>query len=260
MRHATRFVLVASILAAMNLAACSCGAPPGRSDGGRGADTGAPVDTGPRSDTGVVDPDANAPVDANADAWLDRTAFCMGMGPPVIVGDATLGTETCAGSIASRVFNNSVCSCENTNVVGYLQTRSFHSGTGMTDTSAGAPVGVDRDYLTGGYADIGGSFVVSGTSGVAFAGYLKVGGDARFGGNVNAAGYINISRDFWVLGNVTNIGLLAVHRDLHQPSGRTLATFPMIDGSTIRTRQGVWASPPQVDLPVLFENMCRENL
>jgi hypothetical protein len=247
MQRTTALALLSLLGLVANVAACSCSAPPGaRRDGGVGPDedTGVPTDA-PRSDTSAPEGDAFVPVDANdVDAWLDREAFCMGMGPPVIVGDATLGTDTCAGSIATRVFNNSVCSCEDTNVVGYLHTRSFDSGVGTMDTAAGAPVGVDRNYLTGGYADIGGSFVVSGTSGVTFGGYLKVGGDARFGGNVNAAGYIDIARDFWVLGNVTNIGLLSVDRDLHQPSGRTLATFPDIGGSTIR---GSFAVDPPCD-------------
>jgi hypothetical protein len=234
MRAATLFVFVSLLLWVSSIAACSCAAPPGaRRDGGSGTTDTGPLPDGARPDTELPEVDANAPIDGNVDAWLDREAFCMGMGPPVIVGDATLGTDTCAGSIATRVFNNSVCSCLDTNVVGYLHTRSFDSGLGTMDTGAGAPVGVDRNYLTGGYADIGGSFVVSGAAGVTFGGYLKVGGDARFAGNVNAAGYIDIARDFWVLGNVTNIGLLSVARDLHQPSGRTLATFPDIGGSTI---------------------------
>ncbi len=234
MSMTARLASVACALATLNLAACSCSAPPGtRQDGGGTVDTGVEIDA-PGTDGGV-DTDSAVDVDADVDAWLDREAFCMGMGPPVVVGDATLGTDTCAGSIATRVFNNSVCSCEDTNVVGYLRTRSFHSGVGASDTGAGAPVGVDRNYLTGGYADIGGSFVVAGTAGVTFGGYLEVGGDARFGGNVNAAGYIDIARDLWVLGNVTNIGLLSVARDVHQPSGRTLATFPVIGGTTIHT-------------------------
>jgi len=219
-----------------NLSACSCSAPPVtpmRPPRDSGTDD---VDGAePSIDTGRPRPDApSAEVDLGFDAYVDREAFCMGMGPAVIVGDAALGTASCAGAIAARVFNNAVCSCENTNVVGYLRTRSFDSGLGTSDTAAGAPVGVNRQYTTGGYADVGGSFVVAGTTGVQFLGYLKIGGDGRFAGNVNAAGYIDIARDLWVLGDVTNIGLLSVDRDLHQPAGRVLATFPDIGGSTIR--------------------------
>lgn len=235
-----RIVIASSLFFVANFAACSCSAAPGaRGDGGGvGSDLGALVDGAPRTDLG------GGETDANVDAHIDRAAFCMGMGPPVTVGDDTLGTVTCAGAIATRVFNNSVCSCEDTGVIGYLRTRSFDSGMGTSDTGAGAPVGVDRQYTTGGYADVGGSFTVSGATGVGFAGYLKVGGDARFAGDVNAAGYIDIARDFWVLGNVTNLGLLQVARDLHQPPGRTLATFPLIGGTTDR---GAFAVSPPCD-------------
>jgi len=233
MRTITAWVLI-SMLAA--LAGCNCGgAPPGRpgADGSTGGDGSVPGMDGSSSgeDTGL-------------DARIDRVAFCMGMGPAVIVGDATVGTDTCAGAIASRVFDNAICTCQNANVAGYLRTRSFDSGMGTMDRAAGAPVGIDGDYLTGGYADIGGSFVVAGTAGVTFGGYLEVRGDARFAGDIHAAGYIHVARDLWVLGNVTNIGLLAIDRDLHQPSGRTLATFPTIGGSTLR---GTFSVEPPCD-------------
>lgn len=251
-----------SVLVTVWVAACStpgAGVPrDGASgDGDGGTTTG--MDGGGGADSG-----GTTTADAGTDARIDRTAFCMGMGPPVIVGDATLGTETCAGSIATRVFDHAVCTCQDTNVVGYLRTRSFDSGMGMGETAAGGPVGVNRDYLTGGYADVGGTFVVAGSSGVRFGGYLDVGGDARFAGNVNAASYIHIRRDLWVLGNVTNIGLLDVDGDVHQPSGRTLTTFPQIGGSIIRTPFTVDApcgcAPSDiVDIAALVEHARTEN-
>jgi hypothetical protein len=218
-------------------AACSAeGGEPRARDAGAGGDPDAGGTDAPAADRDAGPArDGDTPADAGTDGPIDREAYCMGEGPPVIVGDETMDTDTCAGAIASRVFSNSICTCEDANIAGYLKTRSFHSGMMMSDTTAGAPVGIDRNYLTGGYADVGGTFVVSGPAGVRFGGYLDVGGDARFGADVNAAGYIHVRRDLWVLGNVTNIGLLRVDRDVHQPSGRTLATFPDIRGSTIRT-------------------------
>jgi len=175
----------------------------------------------------------DAGFDAGFDAAIDREAFCMGRGPIITVGDSTRMTDTCVGAIATRVFDNAVCSCMNANVAGYLRTRSFDSGMGTMDTAAGAPVGINGEYTTGGYADVGGTFVVAGAGGIRFGGYLQVGGDARFGGDVNAISYIDVKRDLWVEGNVTNIGLLSVDGDVHQPSGRRLSTFPDIGGSRI---------------------------
>ena len=202
-------------------------------DGSTGTDGAVGTDAGTPGDAGF---------DAGFDAAIDREAFCMGRGPVVTVGDSTMTTETCAGAIASRVFDNAICSCMDTNVAGYMRTRSFDSGMGMMDTAAGAPVGINGNYTTGGYADVGGTFVVAGSAGIRFAGYLEVGGDARFGGNVDAISYIDIKRDLWVQGDVTNIGLLEVDGDVHQPSGRRLATFPRIGGSRI-------SSPFTIDPP-----------
>jgi hypothetical protein len=178
--------------------------------------------------------------DSAVDTGIDREAFCMGRGPVVTVGDSTTSTDTCAGAIASRVFDHALCSCDDTNVVGYLETRSFDSGMGTMETAAGAPVGVNEEYLTGGYADVGGSFVVAGNGGVDFGGYLTVGGDAMFGGDLRAIGVIEIDRDLSVAGDVTHIGPLRVGRDFRH-SG-TVLTFADVDGST--TSGAVTVDPP----------------
>ena len=235
-----------SAWAALMVAGCSCGDGGGpRRDAGDATDAslvdGSSFDAAPAEDAAPLDAPV-APTDTGFDARIDRTAFCMGMGPAVLVGDTTSSTATCAGSIAARVFDHALCTCTDANVGGYMRTRSFDSGVGPMDTASGAPVGIDQTYTTGGYADVGGSFVIAGSTSVRFAGYLKVGGDARFGGDVQAASYIDVDRDLWVLGDVTNLGLLSVGRDVHQPSGRTLATFPDIGGSRIR-------SPFTVDPP-----------
>jgi hypothetical protein len=226
---------LASLLALA--AGCSCSSSTGaRHDGGPEGPDGNGADLGGLSDTAIVVPDTGTPEpDVGNDAYVDRTTFCMGRGPAVIVGDSSMTTATCAGAIASRVFSSSICACTDANVVGYLRTRSFDSMMSTMDMDTGAPVGVDQHYTTGGYADVGGSFTVAGASGVTFGGYLDVAGDARFGGNVDAASYIHIHRDFWVEGNVTNIGYLQIDRDLHQPTGHTLLTFPSIGGRTVHT-------------------------
>lgn len=216
-------------------AACSCADEPrgARRDGG-----GDPVDGSTPDIDAPIPPGTDGgppPGPDTPDARIDRTAFCMGMGPPVIVGDSTMSTETCAGSIATRVFDNSLCSCEDTNIVGYLHTRSFDSMVpGSTDDDWGAPVGVNRNYLTGGYADVGGTFVVAGTAGVTFGGYLRVRGDARFGGNITAVGYIRSYRDLWVRGNIVLAGVVTADRDLYAQPSSFIGAVTDVGGSTRR--------------------------
>lgn len=215
------------VVLALFASGCSCSAA------GAGRDGGASLADGAIADGAIADTRSpRADASTRSDAIVTRDEFCMGRGPAVVVGDATIMTETCAGSIASRVFDHAVCSCEDTNVVGYLHTRSFDSGGAGTEDAYGAPVGVDRNYFTGGYADIGGSFTVAGSDSVGFAGYLRVGGDARFGGDVTAIGRIEIARDFWLAGSVPLTVSVDVERDLHQPAGETLGIFSSVGGST----------------------------
>jgi len=212
-----------------------CAAKGGTGTDGGGSDTGLGDGSTDTSVDSTTTPDTTpgdgSPTDTPADTRIDREAFCMGRGPVVTVGDSTMMTDTCAGAIASRVFDHALCSCTDTNIVGYLRTRSFDSGMGAMDTAAGAPVGVNGNYLTGGYAEVGGTFVVAGTGGVDFGGYLEVGGDAMFGGNLRAIGVIDIGRDLWVGGDVTHLGTLDVARDFYR--GGSVLTFPDIGGSTI---------------------------
>lgn len=219
-----------SLWAATAATGCSCSTPMGTHHDagthhevdGNGFDVRIPdVDTGTTAlrDTGV-------------DAYVDRMTFCAGRGPAVLVGDMTIGTPTCAGAIASRVFDNAMCTCTNANVGGYLRTRSFHSGMGTMDMAAGAPVGINETDTTVGYTDIGGTLVIAGAGGVNFGGYLEVDGDAHFGGRVQAAGYIRVHRDLWADGNVTCLGAVTVDRDANLTPGHNLITFPSVGGST----------------------------
>lgn len=232
------WVWVLGAMLALAAGACSCAddSRP-RRDGG-GVD---PIDAGPEPGVDAPVPPGTdggpPPLPDAPDARIDRTMFCMGMGPPVIVGDSTMSTATCAGAIATSVFDNSVCSCDDTNIVGYLRTRSFDSGVpGSSDDDWGAPVGVNRNYLTGGYADIGGSFTIATSSATTFAGYLRIRGDGRFGGDISAIGRVDVYRDLWILGSVALTVEANVTGDLHQPTGR-LFGFPTssVGGSTIRS-------------------------
>ena len=111
--------------------ACSASTNSGDNDGARGPGDGAvvPGDGGAGRDVGVMTRggnDGSATSDAAADT---RAGYCMGAGPPVLVGDSDAGVPggTCVASIAQRVFTNAVCSCTDAGVVGYFRTRSWRT-------------------------------------------------------------------------------------------------------------------------------------
>lgn len=68
------------------------------------------------------------------DAWdpdQTREEYCMGSGPPVVVGDQG-GTTTgvCTGDIAQTTFRFALCVCEDYSSSGALTTDSFDSSQG----------------------------------------------------------------------------------------------------------------------------------
>src|SRR5262245_41280044 len=77
--------------------------------------------------------------------------------------------DVCASSVAAETFTSALCSCEDANITGYLRTRGRRSGSG--EELPGGNVGVNRDYVTAGYADVGGSFAVAGNRDVLFGGF-----------------------------------------------------------------------------------------
>ena len=107
-----RLFIALFVVSLASLAGCSCSAPAGmtRRDGGGTGRDGAVESDASRDVDGArpPGPDASEPVDLGFDARIDRTAFCMGMGPPVLVGDAVTGTMTCAGAIATRDVTPSI--------------------------------------------------------------------------------------------------------------------------------------------------------
>ncbi len=237
------FLLVAL---AIGGAACSAGIAPSpygnNGDGGvRGPDSGRFDNPNPGGGPGGGPGITMLPP---VDPMDPRLQYCNGAGPTIQLQDNTVQTtvQTCSGAIADRVFTYAVCTCDDTEIAGFLSTRSFDSYLGTGEIAQGGPVGVNDSYVTAGYADIGGSFTVAGANAVQFAGYLAVGGDMRFGGDLTAAGYIRADRDAYFAGNVTVPGYMEIHGDLHQPLGMRLLTVPNITGQT--HSEGVAIPPP----------------
>jgi len=131
---------------------------------------------------------------------------------------------TCEPTTAARTFSRALCSCEDTNVAGFLHTRSFRSGTAADATERlGGSVGVNRNYITGGLADVGGDFIVSGPRDTLFGGLLAVGRDLRFRPAFDVAGAVGVGGDVHLQGSLRALGLIGIQGDLHRsPDSRFL--------------------------------------
>lgn len=173
---------------------------------------------------------SSATVDANGLGVDSRAAYCAGSGPPVTVGDNVSGVPECTGAIAEITFSHALCTCQDTSVQGVLATDSFNSNVASYQPGQnGAPVGVNRDFITAGVPDIGGSLSVDGPNGVTLAGAAEVHGDFEVQGNLTLAGVSTVSRDLWVGGNLTTAGVIDVGRDLHE--GGNSLTLGIVDVS-----------------------------
>ncbi len=196
----------------------------GAGSGGKGAQDSAIPDAGLQD---AADPDAG-------DGAVTWEEFCEGGGPPVKVVDTrpTTPGDMCTGTIARRLFDHSLCTCEEVSFAGYLKTQSFDSSLGPAVVKAGAPVGVNDALVTGSYIDVGGSFTVKGD--LVFAGPLDAGGDIKLGKAVTILGVINARRDLW-LGQPSIITAGSVGRDLYTQTGDGGPLTVAVGGSRVQT-------------------------
>jgi len=210
-----------ALAAACALAGCG-------SDGGDGrASVGADVEAGDGASEGVSG-SPSAPGVAGGD----------------LVEDVPVG-GSCASQVAADTFTAAVCSCEDTRVAGYLRTTSFRSRprAGVPDGAVGS-VGVNRDYVTAGYADVSGSFVVAGSSDIAFGGYLKAGEDVRVNPALDVAGLVEVGRDAFLKSDARVFGKVEIGRDLYLDPGSDISGIAVVDVGGQRRSEAV-----QVDAP-----------
>jgi hypothetical protein len=161
-----------------------------------------------------------------------------------LVEDVPVG-GACASQVAADTFTAAVCSCEDTRVAGYLRTTSFRA----RPLPAGAPdavgsVGVNRDYVTAGYADVSGSFIVAGARDVAFGGYLKAGEDVRVNPALDVAGLVEVGRDAFLKNDARVFGKVDIGRDLYLEPGSDISGIAVVDVGGQRRSETV-----QVDAP-----------
>jgi len=162
-----------------------------------------------------------------------------------LVEDVPVG-GACASQVAADTFTAAVCSCEDTRVAGYLRTTSFRSRPlppGAPDAAVGS-VGVDRDYVTAGYADVSGSFIVAGGRDVAFGGYLKAGEDVRVNPALDVAGLVEVGRDAFLKSDARVFGKVDIGRDLYLEPGSDISGIAVVDVGGQRRSETVQVDPP----------------
>lgn len=215
--------LLAIVLAGQGLAACG-------SDGGEPTSV-AGANEGELSPSGDPAPGGGASGDI-----LDEDVF----DDEVEVGDGA-----CASSVAATTFTSAVCSCEDTNVAGFLRTRSFRSSAGPgAPEELGGSVGVNQNYVTAGYADIGGSFTVTGGRDIRFGGYLQVGEDVRSNPGLDVAGVLDVGRDAFLKSDAFVLGRVGIGRDLTLEAGADIGGIAFVDVGGERRTQPVDIAPP----------------
>src|SRR5262245_39842425 len=75
--------------------------------------------------------EAGEPRTPNDDEWATSyTSATCDKGASVLAS----AQLTCEPSTGARTFSRALCSCEDTDVAGFLHTRSFHSGTDAVGT------------------------------------------------------------------------------------------------------------------------------
>jgi hypothetical protein len=179
-----------------------------------------------------------------------------GVGEPPLAGVDGLVTESevpvggaCASSVAAETFTSALCSCEDSDIAGYLRTRSFRSSSDSLTGASGADqlggsVSVNRDYITAGFADVGGSFVVAGSRDIAFGGYLKSGQDVLFNPRFDVAGLVEVGRDAWLASAVRAFGRVEIGRDLYRSASAGFQGIALVDVGGAEHTQAVDIEPP----------------
>jgi len=178
-----------------------------------------------------------------ADASADG-GFCSGTGPVVQLPGSQGTYSICTSQIASTLFENALCTCDDAHIAGYLQTTAFNSLSGSDGGTSptGAAVGINNAYsISAGYTHVGGSLSVAGSSSVAFIGYIETDGDLRLAGGATIPGYTQVGRNGWLGGDFTDLGPTTVGGDLHHQG--TVTAIPLSVGGA-NTSGPVTVTPP----------------
>lgn len=221
-------------------AACSSPDTGGGGDDASVPDLSVALDAAVLPDAGRADLAMSLPRDLAASPAEDagRAAYCMGKGPPIIVGDSNGGGGTCGDKIAAVAFRYGLCACQGLVTGAPITTDAFDSRMmGMIAPGNGGSIGLNGSVNAQKIA-VGGSLWVMGTATV---NSLSTGVDLFTADRV-ATDRLDVGRDAQINGDVFANFDLRVKGTLTLPPGRT-ATAPMTSiGKTVRA--AVNLTPP----------------
>jgi len=98
---------------------------------------------------------------------------------------------------------------------------------------------VNQTYVTAGYADIGGSFTVTGDRDIRFGGYLQVGEDVRSNPGLDVAGVLEVGRDAFLKNDAFVLGRVGIGRDLTLEAGADIGGIAFVDVGGERRTEAV---------------------
>ena len=187
-------------------------------------------------------PGEDAATDADVAPDLTREQFCMGAGPPVVVGDRVMMSTRCIGRIAEAVFRHAICTCSDLGLAGYLYTDSFDSGGSGGSGERGGAVGVNGSLGLIGVMRIGDALTLAGTGPLRLVGAHTVRGDLSIQGNLEVVGVLDAERNARVRGSLLALGPFNVRGDLTTPPGSLPLGVIRVDGT--RRTAPVDVAPP----------------
>jgi hypothetical protein len=166
---------------------------------------------------------------ASGDGQVTRDEYCSGRGSVIKVPGTAAGAtrDLCTGTVARQRFKNAICTCENLDARGYIETGSFSASKDEpgTFTLAGGSVGVNGSLgiawdpiVSAGYAKIGGSLRTY--EGSTYSGFVETYGDFEANGPVHINGYYKVARDAKLHGGFSVLGWVNVGRDAWNPPGQ----------------------------------------
>lgn len=218
-------------------ASADTGSIPPEPDAASGADASGSGDATSGSDA------SSSAADASGDGQVTRDEYCSGRGSVIKVPGTAAGTtrDLCTGTVARQRFKNAICTCENLDARGYIETGSFSASQDEpgTFTLSGGSVGVNGSLgiawdpiVSAGYARIGGSLRTY--EGSTYSGFVETYGDFEANGPVHINGYYKVARDAKLHGGFSVLGWVNVGRDAYNPPGVWgVPIISIVDGERI---------------------------
>lgn len=189
--------------------------------------------------------DAEAPLDAPADAPDATPGFCEGSGPVVLAGDGPFRLR-CGGTVAETTFRFALCTCQDYASSHVLLTDSFDSSMGpYTPGGRGGSVGTNGPVASSADMTIGGALWIGHDDGLTLGG----GADVNVAADLQDLGIVRGSLASLAVGADANVGGDIDLRDLRVTGTLTIPSAATFSVSGIETTGALRREPIAVVAP-----------